>query len=169
MSEDTKFPHTIEALRVFDARKPELDLLWAAAKTDDEVDELLAEEKEAEIQVQTAFYEDTKDRHSNSLDNCKMLDIEYIRYSAGLPLSEGIISLGGTIFGELTGETTENGEPKWRHHSLMGDPRVKLLQDVREGRTLPEGLILLGQLRGSTYVPIKAENVAWESWTGHRR
>jgi hypothetical protein len=169
MTTTQEYPNTIEALRIFDEGRPEFHRAFMAVKTNEEVMALLETEKQDEIKVQTAFHEDTKASNLNSLDNCKMLDIEYIRYASGQPLSPDIISLGRTGFGKLTGETYDDGRPKWKYHSLMGDARVRLLQDAREGRSLPEGLILLGQVSGGNHVPIKAENVAWGSWTGRRR
>jgi len=66
------FRNTIEALRVWDATKPDREKAWDNA-SDGLVELKLAEDEDAKAQalVHAAFHEDTK--HINSLDRCALV------------------------------------------------------------------------------------------------
>lgn len=73
------FDNTRAALVEFDAGKPEREAMWQpkALKTLADCAKAEAAEKKALEKVQLAFYQDTK--HINCLDNCRRVDIGFMR------------------------------------------------------------------------------------------
>lgn len=157
--------HTLAALAVFDSGKAERDARWENVGSNEDVFAAEKADKEAELAVQTAFYLDNPGL--NSFENTKLLTVETIRYAATGHPSPGSVSIGNTGFGKLTGETDAKGKPKYHDVPYMGEERVKLLEAARDGKPLPEGLILIGRVGQAVgYVPIPREAVYWAGMAG---
>lgn len=79
----TTFDNTIKALAVYDSNKEHRDRLFNSItegnylECEQKYEEWQKVELEDLLKVQTAFWEDTKEY--NSLDNCKRVDIFFMR------------------------------------------------------------------------------------------
>lgn len=142
---------TLAALKNYDAGRAELDSMLELSRTNDEVVAWEKAEQAATLAVQLAFY---LDQTVNSLDNCKLLAVNYIRYAATGKPAPGSIGIGNVSFGRLI-----PGQSKWEVASYMGHERIALLRAVRDGQPLPEGLVLIGRVGG--YVEITPEAINW--------
>jgi hypothetical protein len=151
--------HTLDALKVFDEGRAARAAAWENLRTNADTDAAFKADQDALEMLRQAFYADTKGL--NSLDHCRMVDERYIRYAATGHPGDGTVNIGAVYFGRLTGETWENGDPKWQDTHYMGNKRVALLTDVYEGKPLPKGLILVGDF--GARAPIKASAVHWAS------
>ena len=65
------------ALAEYDRTAPEREKLWESIKNNDDVHRAEQADQQALLMVQEAFYQLTKDR--NSLKNCRLVSIKYIR------------------------------------------------------------------------------------------
>jgi len=72
-----KLPHTRKALTEYDRTQYVRDMLLDRANTDRHIAEWQAACDAALLEVQQAFFEDTK--HVNSMDHCKYADITWLR------------------------------------------------------------------------------------------
>jgi hypothetical protein len=68
-------------------------------------------------------------------------------------------SIGAVLFGE----PDEQAPAGFRLTSVMGDDRVALLQLVRDGKGLPNHVILIGQSRYHGFQRITPDQIAWET------
>jgi hypothetical protein len=150
---------TIAALKVYDEGKAAREARWENARTNEDVFAAEKADQEATLTVQVAFHHDTL---INSFDNCKLVDVNRIRYAATGRPSRNSVHIGNVFFGRLTGGTTRNGDPEWENTGHCGEERVALLQAVRDCEPLPEGYILVGNV-GGPWVPIPSDAVHWAS------
>lgn len=155
------FENTKAALKVYDEGKAEREARWHVSLSNAQVDAAEKADMDAIERVQLAFHRDTMP--ANSVDNCKLLGINDIRHMAGLDPEPGSINIGRVGFGQLTGESSADGLPKWKYTPIIGGEREKLLTDVYKGLPLPKDLILIGQNPSGGFRPIQTDHVAWNT------
>ena len=151
--------HTLDALKIFDEGKAARAAAWETVRCNADIDVAFKADEDALATLRAAFFEDTKEW--NSFDVCQRADERWMRYSATGHPGDGTIHIGAVGFARLIpGEVWGiDGSPKWAMTSLIMDERVNLLMDVYEGKPLPEGMILVGDIGGT--VEIKASAVNW--------
>jgi hypothetical protein len=150
---------TLAALKAYDATRFQDPEFWKrAGRTNAEVLEAEAEYVAALKAVGVAFHEDGLS--PNSLENDLRMDVRYIRYVATGHPGVGVIDVGAVDFGKFTGEIDGNGQPKWKFHlPETSGQRVNWLKDARDGKPLPEGVVLFGSI--GPRIPIPADAVNW--------
>lgn len=71
------FPHTLEALKIYDGGQPQRERNWQNIGTEEAVYEAQRADEAAERLVQEAFHKDTA--AINSLENCLRIDVTWMR------------------------------------------------------------------------------------------
>lgn len=153
--------HTITALHIYDQGQDEREAAWITAQTDEDVLRAEQADKEALDKVRIAFHADTRE-NNNSPEAVAILNLSYIRWAATGHPGVGVVNIGNVGFGKLTGKTWLDGQPKTEYLPYMGQERVDLLRKVLDGKPLPEGIVLTGNLGGG-FVQIPVDAVHWAS------
>lgn len=151
-----RFDASRRALESFDAGDEARRRALSEAKGDEilRADEAI---QAAERAVKEAFFEDTRDR--NCRENCMLVDLRYIRWCVTGSPGRASMGLARVGFGRYTGDVSPGGRRRVEWLPIMGTRRVDLLKDVHDGKALPDGMVLLGDL--GALVPIPADAVIW--------